>query len=252
MKYLALFFLLIQLYSCKEENKTEISQSLSAQQVIDKTIKNTCSGNCDKAIVEFSFRDKLYKSTRDGGSYQLERIKKEGDDVVHDIVSNDGLKRFINEKEVKVQDSMITKISDGVNSVHYFAQLPLGLNAIAVNKKLLGEDTINNKDYYEVEITFKEKGGGTDFDDVFVYWINKETYDVDYLAYSYATNGGGIRFREAYNPRIIEGIRFVDYNNYKTEDLNVSLFELDDLFMKNELKLLSKIETENVKVILLE
>ena len=252
MKYLAFFFLLIQLYSCQEENKTEMSQSLSAQQIIDKAIKNTCSGNCDKAIVEFGFRDKLYKSTRDGGSYQLERIKKEGDDIVQDIISNDGFKRFINEKEIRVQDSMVTKISDGVNSVHYFAQLPFGLNATAVNNKLLGEDTINNKDYYEVEITFKKEGGGTDFDDVFVYWINKETYDVDYLAYSYATNGGGIRFREAYNPRIIEGIRFVDYNNYKTDDLNVSLFKLDDLFMKNELKLLSKIETENVKVILLK
>jgi len=73
---------------------------------------------------------------------------------------------------------------------------------------------------------------------------------LDYLAYKYATNGGGVRFREAYNTRVVEGIRFVDYNNYKPENKEVSLSELDQLFTEEKLKLVSKIETEKVKVIL--
>ena len=135
-----------------------------------------------------------------------------------------------------------------MNSVLYFAQLPYGLNAPAAKKALLGKATIKNKNYYEIGVRFSEDGGGTDFEDEFVYWINTETFTVDYLAYSYATDGGGIRFREAYNERFVEGIRFVDYNNYKPESLDVSLTELDGLFEQGALKLLSTIETEAVGV----
>jgi hypothetical protein len=38
-----------------------------------------------------------------------------------------------------------------------------------------------------------------DFDDEYMYWI-KDTRKVDYLAYSYHVNDGGVRFRAAFNP----------------------------------------------------
>jgi hypothetical protein len=50
--------------------------------------------------------------------------------------------------------------------------------------------------------------------------------------------------------RTVNGIRFADYNNYKPESLEVALINLDELFEKGALKLLSKIETESVGVVL--
>jgi len=238
--------------SCKNEVKTTVntsSEKLTAQAIIDKAIENSCQGKCDNAVIEFTFRDVIYRSNRNAGFFKLERIKKDSVNVIHDVVSNKGLMRFVNKEVVTVPDSLAVGISDGVNSVHYFAQLPYGLNSASVNKKLLGEDSVKGIDYYEIEVTFSEEGGGTDFDDTFVFWVNKETFTVDYLAYKYATNGGGIRFREAYNPRVVEGIRFVDYNNYKPDN-EVELSNLDKMFTDGVLKLLSKIETENVKIIL--
>jgi hypothetical protein len=150
---------------------------------------------------------------------------------------------------VAIKDTvMIAKLADAVNSVHYFAQLPYGLNEPAVVKELLGEAVIKNEPYFEIGVTFNQEGGGTDFEDEFVYWIHKENYTVDYLAYSYATNGGGIRFREAINPRTVGGIRFVDYNNFKPATLETPLTDLDTAFEAGKLKLLSKIELENVSV----
>jgi hypothetical protein len=251
MKILLIILIPVVIFSCKEEAKVKNIQSLTAEQIIDKAIENSCQGNCESAQIEFTFRDRTYKSTRNEGKYQLERTKINGEDTIQDIISNEGLKRYINEIETIVNDSMVTNISDGVNSVHYFAQLPFGLNDQAVQKKLIGEDLINNNNYYKIEVTFKEEGGGADFDDVFVYWVHKQDFTVDYLAYSYAVNGGGIRFREAYNTRVIDGIRFVDYNNYKPESKEIMLSDLDRLFIKGELKLVSKIETENIKVSLL-
>ena len=131
-------------------------------------------------------------------------------------------------------------------------QLPVGLNDAAVNKELMGKDSIDNKEYYEIKVTFDEEGGGEDHEDVYMYWIGTQNYQVDYLAYSFEVNEGGLRFRKAYNPRTIEGIRFVDYENYKMDNLSTSLDTLDDLYESRQLELLSKIETKNIEVELLE
>jgi len=222
----------------------------SAQTIVDSAISVACNGNCENASMDFTFRNRCYVSTRNGGAYQFERIFEDSTGVTRDILTNNGFERYKNDVLVTLADSIASKYANSVNSVLYFAQLPFGLNAPAVKKELLGEALIKGKNYYEVGIRFAEEGGGTDFEDEFVYWISTETYTVDYLAYSYATNGGGIRFREAYNPRSVEGIRFVDYNNYKPKTLEVPLTELDSLFEKGELNLLSKIETEAVAVVL--
>jgi hypothetical protein len=47
---------------------------------------------------------------------------------------------------------------------------------------------------------------------------------------------------------MVNGIRFVDYENYKTEDLSTPLKNLDDLFQKGQLIKVSQIENEILKV----
>jgi len=91
-------------------------------------------------------------------------------------------------------------------------------------QRVLKNDTVNILD--------NQEGGGDDFDDTYVYFFNKSTFKPDYLAYDFHVNGGGMRFREAYNERYVNGIRFVDYNNMKPIDENVSVLEVDKLFNK--------------------
>lgn len=243
MRHLSIVFIILSILSCKEKETP-----VTAQKVVDTAIMTSCSGNCEHATIDFRFRDRSYKSIRQGGSYQFERITNDSTGVVRDVLTNDGFQRFLNDSLVTVVDSMAVKYTSSVNSVHYFVQLPFGLNAQAAHKELLGEAIIKDEPYYEIGVHFSEEGGGTDFEDNFVYWIHKENYTVDYLAYSYATDGGGVRFREAYNVRVIEGIRFVDYNNYGVESLDTPLTDLDTEFLSGNLKLLSKIETEEISV----
>ncbi|WP_378172997.1 DUF6503 family protein [Aquimarina sp. SS2-1] len=227
---------------------TTVYCQFSAQQIIDKAIENAGGAKFEETKIHFTFRGKEYRSTRNAGRYRLERLVPSTNGLVHDVLNNTGLSRYVDNCPVKVVDSIVTKIGDGVNSVHYFANLPYGLNAPAVNKELVGESMIKGASYYKVKVTFDQQGGGTDFEDEFMYWIHKENFTVDYLAYKYAVDGGGIRFREAYNERVINGIRFVDYNNYKINDLSTSLSKLDELFEKGQLKLVSKIVLENIYV----
>ncbi|QKX07436.1 deoxyribose-phosphate aldolase [Aquimarina sp. TRL1] len=228
------------------------SYQQTAQEIVDKAIEKAGGTVFDQSVIHFSFRGKQYRSERRKGVYQLERKVVSDTKEVHDVVSNKGLLRRVNGCAVTVADSLVTKISDGVNSVHYFAMLPYGLNAAAVNKTLAGETVLKGEPYYKIKVTFDQEGGGTDYEDEFMYWIHKERYTVDYLAYKYAVNGGGIRFREGYNPRVVSGIRFADYKNYKTEVLHTDLSQLDTLFETGKLKQVSVIALEDIHVYVLK
>ena len=239
-----MFMAVLLFSSCSEEKK-----ELTANEIIDKAIQNAGGNRYENAEIEFIFRKKEYKSKRQAGKFQLERVGLDSvGNRVRDILTNDGLERQINDTTTKLQDSLILPVGNSINSVHYFVHLPYGLNAPAANKKLIGKDSIAGREYYEIKVQFAEEGGGTDHEDEYLYWIDTQNFEVDYLAYNFDVNGGGIRFRKAFNHRIIEGIRFVDYENYKYEELSTPLHKLDSLYEKRELDLLSLIETKDVKV----
>ena len=220
---------------------------MAVQDIVDKSIE-VSGGNLNSLCnISFALRDVRYELENSEGRKILKRIVTNDSTTVLDILKHNSFQRYINGNAVVVADSMATKYSNSINSVHYFAYLPYGLNDPAVNKKLLGETQIRDRQYYKVEVTFDEKDGGEDFDDVYLYWFDKETFKPDYLAYEFHVDGGGTRFREAFNERIINGIRFVDYNNYKAAD-NISVYELEALFKTEELELLSRIRLENIEV----
>jgi hypothetical protein len=230
------------IFSC--EQKVE-----DANSIINKSIEVSGSQFLKQSTIGFEFRGRQYAANRFGGKFTLSRLTISSPDTIFDVLDNNSFNRFINGKQIKVSVSMSSKYSASVNSVHYFSVLPFGLNGRAVNKTYLEAVEINEKPYHKIKVTFDEEGGGEDFEDVFIYWVNSDTFKIDYLAYSYAEDDGmGLRFREAYNERYIEGIRFVDYKNFKPLNNGVPLENLDLLFEKKELELLSTIELENIIV----
>nr|WP_298534105.1 DUF6503 family protein [uncultured Algibacter sp.] len=241
-KVIVIFVFTSLLVNCKRELQ-------DADEIVQKSIAVSGGNTIKSTTISFDFRDKHYRAVRDNGQFQLERIFKDSVNSVRDVLSNDGFLRFINNKPYEVSKEKEESYSASVNSVHYFSVLPYGLNSKAVKKNYLGKTNVKGTDYHKIKITFSEDGGGEDFEDVFIYWIDTVTFKVDYLAYSYAEKHGiGLRFREAYNERFIEGIRFVDYNNYKPKGDNVVLEHLDSKFENNGLELLSKIDLENILV----
>lgn len=237
------------LIGCKNETK---KSTPNAELLIEKAIEVSGVTLVSNAEIDFDFRAIHYKAKRNGGVFELSRTITRNDSVIHDVYSNSGFNRFINDSLVHVSAEDEAKYISSVNSVHYFSVLPFGLDDEAVNYRFIDSTLIKNKPYHVIEITFDEVGGGEDFQDVFVYWIHRETFKIDYLAYKYFTEGGGLRFREAYNEREFKGIRFVDYRNYKPETKLVQLTELPTLFESGNLELLSTIELENINVRLID
>lgn len=219
------------------------------QEIVDKAIAFHGGEKFEQARISFTFRERDYISIRNGGQYQYERLFQDtAANQYRDVLTNDGFYREINGSQAVIPDTMAAKYSNSVNSVLYFAVLPYGLNDPAVRKDYLGIANVGDGKYFKVKVTFQQEGGGKDFEDVFVYWFRMDTYQMDYMAYRYFTDGGGIRFREAYNVRNIGGLRFADYINYKADPEKYGVEETDMLFNEGKLEELSKIELENVVV----
>jgi hypothetical protein len=244
-KIISSIFLIVLIISC---NQTDVNK-LTAQQIVDKAIETSHKNKLLYSNLNFKFRDAVYDSEGHCDHFVLRRITTNDDEKILDIFQPGlGLKRYVNDSLNIIADTTANKYAETINSVFYFTQLPYRLNDDAVNKKYLKLDTIKGKSYHNIQVTFNENGGGEDFQDVYYYWFNTENFKLDYLAYSFVVNGGGVRFREAYNERIIEGIRFVDYKNYKPKSDMITIDKILKVFKNNELELLSEIKNENIKL----
>jgi hypothetical protein len=219
----------------------------SAQEVLNKAIAKHGFDTKKELDVTFEFRNKFFEADLSGASNLMRRVIKEGDQTIEDIIENDSFLHKVN-NEIVLLDSELSLISSSdMRSVIYFALLPYGANDGAINKELMPSIKVKGESYYKVEVTYGNNGGGKRFENVFVYWIHQKNFTVDYLAYSYYVNGGGVRFREAYNQREIKGVRFQDYINY-TIDKDFPAHELDYAFESGQLKEISRIELENISV----
>lgn len=232
----------------KENVTTSVKtpETLSNSEKIIKEAIAAHGGNLyDSANYSFAFRKNTFQFKNDKSNYEYTKTYKKGDSVIVDVLKNGRFTRTVNTKIVELSDKEIASGTGSINSVIYFATLPYKLNDKAVNSKFIEHITIKGENYNAIQVTFNEDGGGEDHDDQYFYWINTNTKKVDYLAYNYSVNEGGVRFRAAYNKRVVNGVTFQDYINYEAK-VGTALKDLPMLFEANKLKELSRIETENV------
>ncbi len=232
--------------SCKTNKPdTSLVTSTPAEQIIKQAIKAHGGKKYETAHYGFTFRKKQYTFQNNGEQYEYSVTSEKDGKTQKDVMHNAGMTRHINGQSVSLTKDEQNRYSQGVNSVIYFATLPHKLKDKSVNKKYIGDTSIKGKKYQVVKVTFDKEGGGKDHDDQYHYWINTETHLIDYLAYNYTVNKGGVRFRSAYNTRNVDGVIFQDYINFKAP-VGTPLIDLPKLFEANQLKQLSLIETENV------
>ena len=200
----------------------------------------------ETAHYQFVFRGNTYTFQNQKDNYTYTKNQTKDGKTIIDKMDNKNFVRMVDGTPEEMTDKQVSGYKEGLNSVIYFATLPHKLLDKAVNPEFQGVQSIRGQDYDIIKVTFDKKGGGKDYEDTYLYWINRKTSTMDFLAYSYKVNGGGVRFRTAYNTRTVDGIVFQDYVNYKAAK-TTSLFDLPALWVANDLKELSRIETEEVK-----
>ncbi len=228
----------------------EDAESLTAGQLIERAITAHGMNGWDTlARLTFTFRDRSYGVDKRGGtfSYTREFIDSTGS-AIRDVLTNEGLERFRDGRP----DSLTTKDSiayaGSVNSVRYFFMLPYGLRDPAVNAELLDSVAIDGKVYDRLAVTFDREGGGTDFDDAYHYFFDRASGELDYLAYNFAVEEGGLRFRQAINKRRVGGVLVQDYINYGVDGRQRAIDSVVERYLAGELPELSRIENTEVRI----
>jgi hypothetical protein len=229
----------------KNDTTATGKQLSKADSIVDRAIEAHGGKLYDNADYSFVFRGTKYRFQNNETTYAYSSEIQKGDSLIKNVMTPDKFERSVNSNLQALNKEKTSQYSEALNSVIYFAMLPYKLQDASVNRKFIEETTIKDKQYDVVGVTFGQDGGGRDFDDEFHYWINKQTHKIDYIAYNYRTNNGGVRFRTAFNTRVIDGITFQDYINYEAP-LETPLKDLPILYEQGKLKEVSQILTETI------
>ena len=243
LKLLLFVFVCMTSFSCGHDPES------AAQSLIDQAVEAHGQDLLKTHDVVFRFRDKHYKLQRSKNGYMYERSFVQDNDSITDQLYSDGtFARTVNGQSIILADSLALSYSHSLNSVMYFFQLPYVLNDPAAIKHFRGPAIIQGRPHFVVAVTFEQEGGGTDYEDEFRYWFDAQTLKMNYLAYSYHTNGGGVRFRVAANPRSYSGLWVQDYENYSPTNMKIPLDSLPRLWKRGALEKVSRIAQEEVRV----
>lgn len=257
MRYLYLVSLLLYLGACtsntENTSSTEATDPVitdTARWVVEQAILQHGGAVLDTSLVRFTFRERAYTAARTGAAFLYEReYTNEEGQVIRDALSPKTFSRTINGEVAQLSEKDSSAYANSLNSVMYFAFLPYFLTDPAVQLEYQGITNAFGQPHHELKVTFRADGGGKDFEDEYAYWFATDDFTLNYLAYNFLVNGGGARFREAYNARKVKGIVFQDYLNYKPQDeARRDILAFDDLFAKGQLDTLSRIDLEEVVV----
>lgn len=220
-----------------------------AQRAVERAIEIHGGERLDEGQVTFTFRGNEFRMVRSGGRFLYERSRT--DTLGHRIrewMDNEGTGRNVDGVPERLDDQERARIETAVHSVVYFGFLPFRLQDPAVRLQDLGRAEVEGRGYRKVEVTFEEEGGGSDWEDRFVYWFHEEEGTLDYLAYRYHRDGGGTRFRRAVNRRWVDGVIVQDYQNFRPIRPIDDIADFDRLLEAGELELLSMVELEDVEI----
>lgn len=137
-------------------------------------------------------------------------------------------------------------LRDWVMARVYFTFLPFRLNDESVYKQDLGLESWDGRELHKVKVTFTP-GSSTHAQDEYLYWFDPESARLEQFAYSYATDGGGLRFRRLVRHRRIGGILFFGQENFGTEGPDLSVDLVTPAYAAG-LRHVSTIELRDIKV----
>lgn len=242
---------LFTLAACGGAPSEQTPDQNKAETIVRQAFAAHGGEHADRVKIGYDFREYHYTIILNGGLFQYERERPDSAGYIRDVLNNDGFYREIDGVRVDLPEETAADYSFSLNAVSYFVLLPFKLTDDAVQARYLSEATVKGEPYHEIEVTFRQEGGGIDYQDRFVYWFHRDRHTMDYFAYDFETDDSGTRFREAYNARTVGGIRFQDYLNFTSPVIAAQgdpIEQMDSLLSIQELDTVSVIEKTGIVV----
>ncbi len=218
----------------------------NANSIIKKSIAFYGMDELDGKTIDFDFRERHFTVKFNKGDFFYESTFKDDSlGLIKDQLSNHGFVREQNGLVVPLSQKDSVKYAEALNSVVYFAFLPLKLKDDAVQTKFLQSVQVKGKEYNQIEVSFDTENGGSHYDDIYYYWFDAKDSSMDYFAYS----KGGNRFRAKNGLISSDGLHLQNYINLESDSTEKrDLKDYYILFEQDKLNTLSHITLENLRV----
>lgn len=238
------FLILLLSFCC---TKCSVSTQNSAAKWIEKTNIAHGTTNLKGHNLRFTFREYQYGLTQKKHQKLYSRTRFIGSDTLTDTLLNGSdFGRWVNDKPIRLPDSLKQRYAESINSVLYFIQIPRVLKDAAVQSSFVGEENIQGEPYIRLKVTFQQDGGGVDYQDEYRYWIHQKTHLIDFLAYRFYSGKGGTRFRKVSHRERVNGMVFQDYENFSSPTPFSPLDSIASLYTKGKLKKVSDIQQKEI------
>ncbi len=161
--------------------------------------------------------------------------------------SNDALEVRRDGEPLAVEPGGEQKYRDWAMARVYFCFLPFRLGDPSVRHQDLGLVDWDGRRLHKVKVTF-EAGTSTGAGDEYVYWFDPESARLEYFAYSYDDNGGGLRFRRTVRHRRAGGLLFSDQENFGADGPGLSVDAIDAAYVRDAMRHVSTVRLEGIEV----
>lgn len=226
----------------------------TAEDVVTAAIERHGGDRFDQVSIRWEFRSVPFGLDRDDGRFRYSRVMLDEQEIdILQVIGNDGTWIEVNGVPQELDASTRPTVESEINATVYLGFLPFRLDDAAVRMTDLGTAELEGRLYRKVEVSFEEDGGGRGWENRFVYWFRDGEWTLDYFAYAEPTTPPTTRFRRAVNPREIGGLLIQDYENYAVdgpaaESPDFDIADYDRLFEEGQVRLVSMVEFENVRV----
>jgi len=224
--------------------------------IVDQSIELHGGDLYEHSLISFTIVSKSgafdVEVRQDGGMYRYAVISDTDQGRRTVVTTNEGVQVLLDGEPQEVPADRVQRFRDYVSARVYFPLLPYRLDDPSVHQEDLGLETWPGEDgpreLHKVKVRFSS-GSSTDAQDEYLYWFDPETGRLEQLAYSFR---GGLRFREAFDFRRVNGILFSNQKNFAIDweegDEPLPVDAVTPAFVDERMEHLSTVRVENLKV----
>ncbi len=237
----------INFASCKEYQKNQDGELLDGKTILEKCIENHGGSIFNSSNIKLTTNDIDYEMV----NYQYKvkySMRKFFNKDLHVVNYDRGyVQYFINDSLRNSNAYNNFVVNTRLDNFLYLLSIPFNLDFNGTITERLEDVTIRSKDYYSIHISFPK------IEDVpeneFILYIDKESFQMSFLALKYNILGSSISFRRFMNPRTVDGVMFQDYISFTPkEDSNATLQDLYIEYNKATLKDAKPIKLKKISV----
>jgi hypothetical protein len=185
--------------------------------IVDKAIEVHGGAQYGRSRIRFTIQDMTLPGVytvlvdRDAGGWIHEATVKTREKKPTEIkmrASAKGIARWQDGEEVELDQDTAGETKRLADYGAFFGLMPLVLNDPEVLKEHLGTERWNGKDLEKVKVIFPP---GKDKDDVYLFWFDPKSAELEQFSYAFDIDGGGLRVMRASKRHKVGGILFTEY-----------------------------------------